>query len=128
MKLLLDTHAFIWWDSNPEQLSDTALDLLADSTNELLLSVASIWEIQVKRQLGKLSLQSSLSEILTAQQTTNALSVLPINVEHVLTLDQLPAIHKDPFDRILIAQALYEDAVLVSTDSVFVSYPVQTIW
>ncbi|MBD2460667.1 type II toxin-antitoxin system VapC family toxin [Oscillatoria sp. FACHB-1407] len=128
MKLLLDTHAFVWWDSNPEQLSNTALNLLADSTNELLLSVASIWEIQVKRQLGKLSLQSSLSEILTAQQTTNALSILPINVEHVLTLDQLPAIHKDPFDRILIAQAIYEDAVLVSTDSVFASYPVQTIW
>lgn len=128
MKLLLDTHAFIWWDSNPEQLSNTALNLLADSANELLLSVASIWKIQVKRQFGKLSLQSSLSEILTAQQTTNALSILPINVEHVLTLDQLPAIHKDPFDRILIAQAIYEDAALVSTDSVFASYPVQTIW
>jgi PIN domain nuclease of toxin-antitoxin system len=128
VKLLLETHAFIWWDSNLEQLSNTALNFLADAANELLLSVASVWEIQVKRQLGKLSLQSSLAEILTAQQTTNALSVLSINAEHVLTLDQLPAIHKDPFDRILIAQAIYEDAVLVSADSMFASYPVQTIW
>ena len=128
MKLFLDTHTFIWWDSQPEKLSNTALSLLTDSANELVLSVASLWEIQVKRQLGKLNLQLSLSEILIQQQATNNISVLPITAPHVLTLDQLPTIHKDPFDRILIAQAMYEEAVLVSADSVFASYPIQIIW
>lgn len=128
MKLLLDTHTFIWWDSQPEQLSDQALDLLTDATNELILSVASLWEIQIKRQLGKLRLHSPLSEILVQQQLTNNLVVLPIVSEHVLALDQLPPHHKDPFDRILIAQAICEQALLVSTDAAFAAYPVKTIW
>lgn len=128
MKLLLDTHTFIWWDSQPEQLSTQALDLLTDATNELILSVASLWEIQIKRQLGKLHLQSPLSEILVQQQLTNNLVVLPIALEHVLALDQLPLHHKDPFDRILIAQAIYEQAILVSADAVFTAYPVKTAW
>jgi PIN domain nuclease of toxin-antitoxin system len=128
VKLLLDTHTFIWWDSDLFQLSNTALDLLINPENTLILSVGSIWEIQIKRQLGKLTLRSSLIEIVAHQQTTNRIIILPISLEHAIALEQLPLIHKDPFDRILISQAIHENAILISADSVFSSYTVQCIW
>jgi len=94
----------------------------------VLLSVASVWEIQIKRQLGKLTLRMPLSDILKGQQETNGLLILPITLAHVLELDSLPAHHKDPFDRLIIAQARAEDAILVSGDSIFASYGVKLLW
>ena len=128
MKLLLDTHTFIWWDSEPTRLSETALALCRDSANELLLSVTSLWEMQIKRQLGKLSLRLPLQDIVAHQQATNGVILLPITEEHIYRLDGLPSSHKDPFDRLLVAQANSEGAVLVSTDPIFGSYPVEVIW
>lgn len=98
MKLLLDTHAFIWWDSEPEKLSARSLAACQDTTNEILLSVASVWEMQIKQQLGKLKLNSPLAEIVANQQKTNGLEILSVSLEHVLALDRLPSHHKDPFD------------------------------
>lgn len=128
MKLLLDTHTFIWWDSEPTALSGTAFALCSDTANELFLSAASVWEMQIKHQTGKLSLRLPLQDILAHQQHTNAVSVLPITEQHVLTLDSLPTPHKDPFDRMLAAQAVSESMILVSIDPVFHSYPVQVMW
>jgi PIN domain nuclease of toxin-antitoxin system len=128
VKLLLDTHTFIWWDSAPSDLSATALALCSDAGNQLVLSVASLWEIQIKRQLGKLNLRMPLGEIVAHQQETNGVTLLAIGQAHVLALDQLPAHHRDPFDRMLVAQALVEGATLVSADSVLKSYPIQVQW
>ena len=122
MRLLLDTHIFLWWDSAPDRLPPRARVLCEDPENELLLSVASVWEMQIKRQLGKLSLQLSLAEMVASQQRVNRLTLLPIQVEHVLALEALPAHHKDPFDRLLLAQAKIEDAVLLTSDAVFERY------
>lgn len=97
MKLLLDTHAFIWWDSAPERLSSSAVALIRDPTNEVWLSTVSVWEMQIKSQLQKLSLRQPLRTIVEQQQT-NGLRVLDLCLEHVLAVEQLPPVHKDPFD------------------------------
>jgi len=128
MKLLFDTHTFIWWDSNRAKLSQTALTVLEDSSHILLLSVVSIWEIQIKQQLGKLTLNQPLTEIIESQQKTNSIELLPIQLNHVLGLQSLPPIHKDPFDRLLISQANIENAVLVSRDPLLAQYSVKLIW
>jgi PIN domain nuclease of toxin-antitoxin system len=117
VKLLLDTHTFIWWDSEPARLSAAALALCNDPSNELVVSVASLWEIQIKRQLGKLNLRLPLAEIVLHQQETNEVAILPILPAHVLALEELPSHHRDPFDRLLVAQALVEGAPLVRADS-----------
>ncbi len=128
MKFLLDTHAFIWWDSEPAKLPSLVREHCQDRANIVLLSVASVWEIQIKRQLGKLKLQMPLPEVVQSQQEANGLVILPITLAHVLELDSLPAHHKDPFDRLLIAQANAENAILVSSDSIFASYGVRLLW
>ncbi|HET9226753.1 MAG TPA: type II toxin-antitoxin system VapC family toxin [Thermoanaerobaculia bacterium] len=125
MKLLLDTHIFIWWDSEPAKLSRAVLDLCADPAHELIVSVASLWEMQIKRHLGKLDLRLPLAEIVVHQQETNGITILPVAQAHVLALEQLPNHHRDPFDRILVAQALVEGAALVSADPILKSYPVE---
>src|SRR3984957_2196199 len=124
MKLLLDTHAFIWWDSDPTQLSAPALAALRDPANEVWLSVASVWEMVIKAQLGKLALRLPLAGIVTQQQA-NGLQVLTVSLAHALAVEGLPAIHKDPFDRMLIAQAHVEGAELVSADQAVRQYPVR---
>jgi PIN domain nuclease of toxin-antitoxin system len=128
MKLLLDTHAFIWMFDEPEKLSPKASALLADGDNDLILSVASVWEMQIKMQAGKLKLAIPLRQLVREQVQTNELQLLPVVLKHVLTLDSLPTHHKDPFDRLLIAQANVEGVFLVSGDPVFSSYPVKLLW
>ncbi|MDB9391569.1 type II toxin-antitoxin system VapC family toxin [Microcystis aeruginosa] len=128
MKLLLDTHTFIWWDSEPEKLSQRALELCRNPTNILLLSIASVWEMQIKLQLGKLSLKLPLAQMINTQQQTNQLELLSITVSHVLALNTLPNIHKDPFDRLLVAQANIENVILISHDLTLAKYPVQINW
>lgn len=99
MKLLLDSHAFIWWSREPEKLSSRARTGFEDSNNVLLLSVASVWEMQIKLQLGKLKLVAPLRTLIENQQRNNGLQILRIDIEHAFTLDTLPLHHKDPFDR-----------------------------
>jgi PIN domain nuclease of toxin-antitoxin system len=127
MRLLLDTHIFIWWADHPERLLPTALSALENEANDLLLSVASIWEMQIKIQLGKLKLSLPLNELVKGQQETNDLTVFPVLLTHVLALDALPFHHKDPFDRLLIAQSIEEDLTLVSADSQFSNYSVKLL-
>ena len=128
MKYLFDTHTFIWWDSEPASLSDKVLSICQDPNTTLLFSVVSAWEMQVKTQLGKLNLSLPLAEMISGQQTTNQIQVLPCNLDHVLALDNLPFHHKDPFDRLLIAQATVENAVLLSKDDMMSKYQVNVTW
>jgi PIN domain nuclease of toxin-antitoxin system len=128
VKVLLDTHTFIWWDSDPAQLSATALACCTDSANVLILSAASLWEMQIKYQIGKLSLRLPLADIVVHQQVTNGIITLPVTPVHIFALDNLPASHKDPFDRLLVAQAISEEASLLSADPIFASYPIAVIW
>jgi PIN domain nuclease of toxin-antitoxin system len=127
MRVLLDTHIFIWWDSAPERLPPPLLALCQDRHNTLVLSVASVWEMQIKAQLGKLQFHRPIAVSVESQQRTNNLHVLSIEVAHVLALDALPFHHKDPFDRLLIAQANAEHLALMSLDTIFASYPVTLI-
>jgi len=127
MKILLDTHAFLWWDSEPEKLSKNALELCQNPENALFLSVASVWEMQVKTQLGKLKIDLRLSDLIR-QQEENGIEILSVQVSHVLEIGNLPSHHKDPFDRLLIAQARIEEMVFVSADPIIAQYPVRVIW
>ena len=127
MKLLLDTHIFIWWVDEPEKLSAAAISALEDEANELVLSVASVWEMQIKIQLGKLKLSLPLKELVTNQQETNDIRFSPVELTHVLALDALPFHHKDPFDRLLIAQSIAEGLTIVTADSQFSAYSVKLL-
>jgi PIN domain nuclease of toxin-antitoxin system len=127
MKLLLDTQAFIWWDSDPSKLSTPALAALRDPANLVWFSVVSVWEIVIKNQLGKLTLRLPLANII-AQQQANGLQALPVTLPHSLAVEGLPPIHKDPFDRLLAAQSIVEGAELVSADAIFQHYPVRLLW
>lgn len=128
MKLLLDTHAFIWWDSEPERIPATTLSRLEDPENAVFVSLASLWEIQIKTQLGKLTLRTDLAEVVRQQQMENAISLLTISLMHILELDQLLHHHKDPFDRLIIAQARIEQATIVTCDHAFKAYDCETVW
>ena len=128
MKLLLDTHTFIWWDSQSSQIPAGMLDLLRNPENSVLLSLVSIWEIQIKAHLGKLELRQPLLDIVQRQERQNGITILPITLAHIVELDQLPWHHKDPFDRLLIAQSRIESATLVSKDQVFGHYDCQRVW
>jgi PIN domain nuclease of toxin-antitoxin system len=128
MKLLLDTHTFIWWDSDPVKLSPRVLALCKDRANIILLSVTSVWEMQIKLHLGKLRLRVPLPQMIETQRQTNNIEVLPVLLTHVLALGNLPNHHKDPFDRLLICQANIEGAILVSKDTKFQKYPVDLVW
>lgn len=128
MKLLLDTHVFLWWDSQPDKLSQYVLSLLQNPQNELFLSVASVWEMQIKQQLGKLELRLPLAQLITDQQFISDLQMLPILQAHALGVADLPPIHKDPFDRMLIAQASIEQMSLVSADGLIKQYPIVVLW
>jgi PIN domain nuclease of toxin-antitoxin system len=130
VKLLLDTHAFLWLMFSPERLSNTALSACQDSNNALLLSVASLWEMQVKHQLGKLALDVPLAQIVREQTESSTFTLLPIAANHVLGLDELPLHHNDPFDRLLMAQARREGAQLVTADRTMNNYAshLQLLW
>ena len=128
MRLLLDTHTFLWLDGSPEQLSPAALAACEDPTNELYLSVVSAWEIQIKHQINRLQLDVPLEEMIQGQQTANDLKILSVELHHVYILRQLPLHPHDPFDRLLIAQAKAEQMRLVSADSQFAPYLVDVLW
>ena len=128
MKLLLDTHTFMWWDSAPDQIPEATLDRLKQPENEVFVSLISMWEMQIKTQLGKLTLRAGLADIIRQQQIENGISLLSISLSHILELDKLPYHHKDPFDRLLIAQSRIESASIVSRDVAFKNYDCKVIW
>jgi len=112
----MDTHIFLWLNFEPGKLSGRIRSMCSDSDNQIYLSIVSPWEIQIKQQLGKLKFQSPLSRLIDVQAEKNDLNLLPIKLNHIYALRDLPPIHKDPFDRLLIAQSRVESMKLVSTD------------
>ena len=128
MNLLLDTHALLWWLTDDPQLSDTARALIADPDNRVLVSAASAWEIAIKCGTGKLTLPEPPTVYVPARIAANGFEPLPIRIEHVLRTYDLPMHHRDPFDRLLIAQSVVEDVPLVTADSAMAPYPAALIW
>jgi len=128
MKILLDTHTFVWWNLTPDKLSLNGLNLIDNQENILYLSIASIWEMQIKISINKLHFDNPLPEIITYQRNINNVQILPIELEHIWQLKNLPLHHRDPFDRMLIAQAMTEKIPILSIDSIFQNYSVNVIW
>ena len=128
MNVLLDSHAVIWFSQNSPKLSTQAITIFEDPSNTLYCSLVSVWEMQIKVQLGKLKLDMNLSDMINDQMQTNDIRILPITLSHIWTLDNLDHHHKDPFDRLLIAQAIAENLTILSVDSVFDNYPVKRLW
>ncbi len=127
MNLLLDTHIFLWLNEQPEKLSANILSHCEDSNNCLFLSHVSPWEIQIKHQLGKLTLDEPLQAMIETQQQDNDLQLLPITLTHIYALAHLPHHHRDPFDRLLIAQASVEEMSLITVDGRMKDYPIKLV-
>lgn len=128
MRFLLDTHAFLWFVLDDPRLSDPAARTISNPDNEILLSPASYWEIAIKISIGKYSLSESVEEFFEREITTNRFTILPILPRHVGPLAKLPYHHRDPFDRLVIAQSMVEAIPVLSTDAVFDAYGVTRIW
>lgn len=128
MNLLLDTHVFIWLMEAPKKVPAVVLEACENPNNRLILSIASVWEMQIKLGIGKLRLKRAFKEIVEEQQRDNNLEILPIKLIHLWALPDLPPKHADPFDRLLVAQANTEDMHLISADRVFSRYPVKLLW
>lgn len=124
MRLLLDTNSLIWWRNNDSQLRTRAADAVRDPANDIVVSVAALCEIAIKRTLGKLQ----FSEDFAAMMADEGFQLLPITYAHLQALDALPLHHRDPFDRVLIAQALAEGLTLVSNERLFDRYGVARLW
>ena len=128
MRVLLDTHTFLWWVEGAPKLSRKAREMLADPDNECLVSLASAWELAIKTNLGKLQLALPVSRYVTEHIAANGFRVLGIELAHVARTEKLDLYHRDPFDRLLIAQALEEKLPVVTADPVFRKYGVKRIW
>ncbi|MGB9180502.1 MAG: type II toxin-antitoxin system VapC family toxin [Pyrinomonadaceae bacterium] len=127
MKLLLDTHAFLWFIDDSPRLSARAKALL-ESDEDLFLSTASLWEIAIKTSSGKLALAQPFDIFLPQQLSKNEIEILPIRLAHLGVVSTLPLHHRDPFDRLLIAQAMFEQMPMISIDTAFDAYPVTRLW
>lgn len=128
MRALLDTHAFIWWVTDDSQLSSTARSVIGDPNNVLFLSSASAWEIIIKVRLGKLDLPESPEIYIPSRLIINRFESLSIQIIHALQVANLPDLHRDPFDRIIIAQSQVENLPIVTVDSQIHQYSVDIIW
>jgi PIN domain nuclease of toxin-antitoxin system len=118
----------MWWDSQFDRIPATTQDILQNPQNEIWVSIVSLWEMQIKVQLEKLTLRISLQDLVDYQQRTNKIQLLSVTLPHILELEKLPLYHRDPFDRLLIAQSRTEQAVLVSRDLKIRAYDCQTLW
>ena len=128
MNLLLDTHAFLWWVAASREISRKAKSAIGSARNECFVSVASGWEIAIKVSLGKLRIDGALDRFLPEQLAANGFQPLAIDLKHAAHVASLPFHHRDPFDRLLVAQALEEDLAMVTADPVFAKYGVNRVW
>ena len=127
MSYLLDTHIFLWWVLNHPNLSRSIRATIADPTHDVYVSAASAWEMTIKSSIGKLTLPSSPEHWIKEQLRLNAFLPLPISIEHALAVASLPPLHKDPFDRIIIAQANVEGLTLITDDAIIPQYAVKVL-
>lgn len=128
MRLLLDTHSFLWFIGGSASLSPTARTFIEDVDNQPLLSMASLWEMAIKLSIGKLSLGKPFERLIPEQMRLNGIELLQIEIPHIIVVTKLPFHHCDPFDRLLIAQAMVEQISIVSSDPAFDSYSIKRLW
>jgi PIN domain nuclease of toxin-antitoxin system len=128
VRLLLDTHAFLWWVGADRRLSRKARSAVGAGRNECFVSLATAWEIAIKASLGSLRVDASLERFLPDQIAANGFQPLPIDLRHTARVATLPFHHRDPFDRLLVAQALEEELAVVTADLVFAEYGVKRVW
>ncbi|MDD4889611.1 MAG: type II toxin-antitoxin system VapC family toxin [Phycisphaerae bacterium] len=128
MRILLDTHAFVWFVSDFKRLSDRALTAMKDPGNELLLSTASAWEIAIKATVGKMNVATPVHAFIPKHLAANRILPLPVELSHAMRTADLPLHHRDPFDRLLIAQAQVERIPIISADRQFAKYDVEVLW
>jgi PIN domain nuclease of toxin-antitoxin system len=127
MAYLLDTHALLWFIAGDEQLPEAARSIIKDIHQSCFISAVSLWEVTIKLQNKKLELGISLNDLFEFVDR-NQIEVIPMNFEHLLLLSNLPAHHNDPFDRLIIAQAVTEDLVVITRDKLFKKYKVKQFW
>ncbi len=131
MQYLIDTHVFLWFVGNAKELSKTAKIIIEDEKNEIFLSIASLWEISIKTALGKLTIKGNYESVID-DITDNSIQILPINFAHTVEQNRLPFYHRDPFDRIIVSQAIVENMNLISADAAFDDYlkgiSIKRIW
>lgn len=128
MRALLDTHTLIWWISADPSLTQTACGIITDTDNTLVVSAASAWELAIKYRLGKLRKAADLVSDFSGRIAREGFDLLPISAEHGIRAGLLPGLHKDPFDRMLIAQSQSENIPIISNDAVFETYGVRRLW
>lgn len=128
MKLLLDSHTFLWTIQQPEELSESAEAALQDPHNTLLISLATLWELQIKSDLGKLVLTIPLQQMVQTETESGRMQLLTVSPRHIYALSGLPMYHRDPFDRLLIAQTQVESATFVTKDKLVAPYNIPTLW
>lgn len=128
MRLLLDTQCWLWWFAQPEKLNEPVIETIANEANEVWFSVASVWEMGIKVSIGKLPLPEPLDRYVSTRMTQLGARSLEITAAHALRVAALPLHHRDPFDRMLIAQAQVENMTLVSADSMFNQYEISLLW
>ena len=128
MKLLIDTQCWLWWFAEPDRLKEGTIDQITDESNEIWFSVASVWEMGIKVGLGKLPLPEQIDLYIASRMKQLGARSLEIRANHALQAGKLPLHHRDPFDRMLIAQAQIEGMTIVTADRMFDSYDVQVLW
>lgn len=128
MRLLLDSHTLIWFFIGDRRFSDEIRIIIEDESNEKVISTASVWELSIKQSIGKLTLSLPIKAFIEQQLSLNDFKLLNITLEHIYCTATLPLHHRDPFDRLLIAQAMIENIPIASADSAFDNYSVQRIW
>lgn len=128
MRALLDTHTFIWWANDDPSLTSGARSAIGDSANEIFFSAVSTWEMAIKIAIGKLTLAVPLNSFVLSQTSQYQFKPLPITYDHTYQVQFLPQYHRDPFDRLLIAQALVENLVILTRDPQFPLYGIPTLW
>ncbi len=128
MNLLIDSHTFAWWRDEPRKLSPVAFAEISNPNNDIFLSVVTVWELQIKIALNKFAIKGGLQNTVNDEQQNNGFQILPVELSHALYLENLPLHHKDPFDRLLISQAIVENMTLVTADAEFTKYQVNLLW
>ncbi len=128
MRVLLDTHTFLWWINDVSLLSEPVRQIIADGQNEVFVSAATGWEIAIKVQIGKLRIEGDVSQFVIDEMNRNRFKTLPIQMNHTTKIAELPLLHKDPFDRILIVQSQCESLPLLTADSLISQYTVNVLW
>ena len=128
MNLLMDSHTVLWFGSDNPKLSPVAIDLIEDSRNQIFVSIASLWEIAIKISLGKLQIEQPLGEYVKTHLFSNDIQILPISQSHIMQVIMMPFHHKDPFDRMIVAQSLVENIPIIGIDAKFDAYGIRRFW